>query len=138
MSKSLDNSICSVRHGGRSRVEAQAGLHGPAENPRHRPRPPGRMRGDGLSPEIPPEDADAVEAECRGGRLGCVAHKKSMTAVLNGFLDPFREKRARYEADPGLSTTFSRTATGARARRRRPPWPRSGRRCTWGRFLPRH
>jgi tryptophanyl-tRNA synthetase len=49
-----------------------------------------------------PADADAVEAECHGGRLGCVAHKKSMTAVLNGFLDPFREKRARYEADPGL------------------------------------
>jgi tryptophanyl-tRNA synthetase len=44
-------------------------------------------------------DVAEVEADCRGGKLGCVAHKKQMAAVLNGYLEPFREKRARYEAD---------------------------------------
>lgn len=44
------------------------------------------------------EDLAQVEADCRGGRLGCVAHKKQMAKILIQFLEPFREKRAYYEA----------------------------------------
>ena len=35
---------------------------------------------------------------CRKGAIGCVACKKNLSAVLNDMMDPFREKRAYYEA----------------------------------------
>jgi len=49
-----------------------------------------------------PEDLAQVEADCRGGRLGCVAHKKQMAKILIHFLEPFRERRAYYEANRKL------------------------------------
>ena len=36
---------------------------------------------------------------CRSASIGCVACKKNLAAALNGLMDPFREKRARLEAD---------------------------------------
>ena len=39
---------------------------------------------------------------CRAAAIGCVACKKNLAAVLNGMLDPIREKRARFEADKGF------------------------------------
>jgi tryptophanyl-tRNA synthetase len=47
-------------------------------------------------------DVAQVEADCKAGKLGCVAHKKQMAAKLNTFLEPFREKRAHYESNPKL------------------------------------
>ena len=35
---------------------------------------------------------------CRKGAIGCVACKKLLSESLNTLLDPFREKRAYYEA----------------------------------------
>lgn len=35
---------------------------------------------------------------CRGAKIGCVACKKLLAARLNEMLEPFREKRAYYEA----------------------------------------
>ncbi len=35
---------------------------------------------------------------CRKGAIGCVACKKKLTESLNNLLDPFRERRAYYEA----------------------------------------
>jgi tryptophanyl-tRNA synthetase len=46
-----------------------------------------------------PSDAAQVEADCKAGKLGCVAHKKQMAAILNAFLEPFREKRSHYESN---------------------------------------
>ncbi len=36
---------------------------------------------------------------CKTAQIGCVACKKQLSAVINGMLDPFREKRAYYEAN---------------------------------------
>jgi tryptophanyl-tRNA synthetase len=47
-------------------------------------------------------DVTQIEADCKAGKLGCVAHKKQMAARLNTFLEPFREKRAHYESNPKL------------------------------------
>ena len=35
---------------------------------------------------------------CRSASIGCVACKKQLSEKLNAMLDPFREKRAYYEA----------------------------------------
>ena len=35
---------------------------------------------------------------CKNAEIGCVACKKLLTEKLNGLMDPFREKRAYYEA----------------------------------------
>ena len=44
-------------------------------------------------------DVAQVEADCRAGKLGCVAHKKQMAAILNAFLEPIRERRNHYETN---------------------------------------
>ncbi|GIV97197.1 MAG: hypothetical protein KatS3mg057_1854 [Herpetosiphonaceae bacterium] len=38
----------------------------------------------------------------RAGRVGDVEVKKKLAAAINNFLDPIRERRARFEAQPGL------------------------------------
>lgn len=43
------------------------------------------------------EYADICE-RCTAGTVGCVACKKRLAEKLNGLLDPFRERRAYYEA----------------------------------------
>jgi tryptophanyl-tRNA synthetase len=43
-------------------------------------------------------EAEEIGQLCREGKIGCVACKKRLNAVLNELLDPFREKRAYYEA----------------------------------------
>jgi tryptophanyl-tRNA synthetase len=46
-------------------------------------------------------EADAIAVECRAGRLGCVADKKHLAAVMAAALGPIRERRERWEKDPG-------------------------------------
>jgi len=45
-------------------------------------------------------EAEAVAVECRAGRLGCVADKKRLAAVMAEALGPIRERRASWEKDP--------------------------------------
>ena len=46
------------------------------------------------------ENAEAIGADCRAGRLGCVANKKNLAAILAEQLRPFRERRAELLAHP--------------------------------------
>ena len=46
------------------------------------------------------ENAEAIAADCRAGRLGCVADKKNLAAILSEQLRPFREKRQELLAHP--------------------------------------
>ena len=48
---------------------------------------------------------------CRNAAIGCVACKKNLAAALNGMLDPFREKRARLEADKGFVRDYVASGT---------------------------
>jgi len=52
--------------------------------------------------KIAPAETGQIEADCRGGKLGCVAHKKQTAALMDTFLAPFRERRRRYESDRSL------------------------------------
>lgn len=45
------------------------------------------------------ERAEAVARVCRAGQVGCTACKGELAEVLNGFLQPFRERRAAFEPD---------------------------------------
>jgi len=46
------------------------------------------------------ENAEAIGIDCRAGRLGCVANKKNLAAILTEQLRPFREKRQELLAHP--------------------------------------
>ena len=46
------------------------------------------------------ENAEAIGADCRAGRLGCVANKRNLSAILSERLRPFREKRQELLAHP--------------------------------------
>lgn len=48
-----------------------------------------------------PLEAPEVCESCKNATIGCVACKKRMNAILNGLLDPFREKRHYYEEHKG-------------------------------------
>lgn len=47
-------------------------------------------------------EVDDLKARYRMGTVGDVEVKQKLAAALNGFLDPIRERRAHYSADPGL------------------------------------
>ncbi len=46
-----------------------------------------------------PGEAATIAAECRAGRLGCVADKKRLAAVMAEVLAPIRERRETWAAD---------------------------------------
>ena len=48
------------------------------------------------------EEKDNVCSMCKNAAMGCVACKKLLNEKLNALLDPMRERRAKYEADPSL------------------------------------
>lgn len=48
------------------------------------------------------EEVDDLKRRYRRGRVGDVEVKQRLVRALNAFLDPIRERRARYEAQPGL------------------------------------
>ena len=45
---------------------------------------------------------EQVKQRYRQGRVGDVEVKQKLARAVNGFLEPMRERRARYEAKPGL------------------------------------
>jgi tryptophanyl-tRNA synthetase len=47
-------------------------------------------------------EVDELKERYRGGRVGDVEVKRRLTDALNRFLDPIRERRARFESRPGL------------------------------------
>jgi tryptophanyl-tRNA synthetase len=49
-----------------------------------------------------PTEVKQIESECRAGEIGCVACKKKLAACLNELIEPMRERRAKYEANPEL------------------------------------
>lgn len=45
-----------------------------------------------------PIGIEQIDKDCRGGKLGCVAHKKQVSKILSEYFAPFREKRVYYES----------------------------------------
>lgn len=46
-------------------------------------------------------EVEDLKTRYRAGRVGDVEVKEKLASALNAFLDPMRERRARYEAEPG-------------------------------------
>jgi tryptophanyl-tRNA synthetase len=44
---------------------------------------------------------DEIAKDCRAATLGCVQCKKDLAASINGVLEPMRERRMPFEAQPG-------------------------------------
>jgi tryptophanyl-tRNA synthetase len=68
---------------------------------------PGRVEGnpvfiyhDAFNPNV--DEINDFKERYRQGKVGDVAVKNSLAKALNNFLDPLRERRARYEAQPSL------------------------------------
>ena len=55
--------------------------------------------------------AEALESDCKAGKIGCVACKKVMIRALNELLEPMRERRRTYEQEPALVTQILRKGT---------------------------
>jgi len=68
---------------------------------------PGQVEGnpvfiyhDAFNPDR--DEVEALKARYRQGKVSDVEVKDKLARVINGFLDPIRERRARYEEMPGL------------------------------------
>lgn len=51
-----------------------------------------------FNPDFIPE----LRVQCETAGIGCVDCKKRLSAVLNSILEPMRERRLKYESEPGL------------------------------------
>ncbi|MCF3933090.1 tryptophan--tRNA ligase [Acuticoccus sp. M5D2P5] len=122
MSKSTGNSIPLSA----SADEIRAAVGRMYTDPGHlRAADPGRVEGnvvftylDAFAPDR--EDVEMLKAHYRRGGLGDMTVKRRLTDILVAFLDPIRERRARYAADPGevmrvlkAGTAAARTVTQA-------------------------
>ena len=45
------------------------------------------------------EDVERINTECRKAEIGCVACKRLLAENINKYFEPFREKRAKFEAN---------------------------------------
>jgi tryptophanyl-tRNA synthetase len=68
---------------------------------------PGRVEGnpvfiyhDAFNPDV--DEVNDLKERYRTGNVGDVEVKKKLARAINSFLDPLRERRAKYEAQPGL------------------------------------
>ncbi|MBI2913976.1 MAG: tryptophan--tRNA ligase, partial [Chloroflexi bacterium] len=61
------------------------------------------------------EEVEELKRRYRRGKVGDVEVKRKLAAALNRFLDPIRERRARFAAQPGLVDEIIREGS-ARAR----------------------
>jgi tryptophanyl-tRNA synthetase len=103
-SKSLDNVIYLSDDG--ATVERK--VRGMYTDPRRvRADIPGQVKEnpvfiyhDAFNPDR--DEVEDLKERYRRGKVGDVEVKKKLTQAINGFLDPIRERRARYAAQPGL------------------------------------
>ncbi len=68
---------------------------------------PGRVEGnpvfiyhDAFNPDV--DEVSNLKEQYRQGKVGDVEVKRRLARAINSFLVPLRERRARYEAQPGL------------------------------------
>jgi tryptophanyl-tRNA synthetase len=103
MSKSLGNAIALSDEPGEVRRKVMGMYTDPN---RVRADVPGTVEGnpvfayhDVFNPDR--SEVDDLKARYRGGKVGDVEVKEKLATALNDFLEPIRERRARYEADAG-------------------------------------
>jgi tryptophanyl-tRNA synthetase len=104
MSKSLGNAILL---GDSSAVVRQRVMQMYTDPNRIRADVPGTVEGnpvfiyhDAFNPNT--DEIDDLKTRYRAGKVGDVEVKKKLFAALDTFLEPFRERRARYEGTPDV------------------------------------
>jgi len=55
---------------------------------------------DAFNPNL--DEVNDLKERYRKGRVGDVEVKKKLARALDAFLEPMRERRARYQSQPGL------------------------------------
>ncbi len=98
MSKSLDNSIYMSDSPEEIEKKCMTAYTDPQKIRLSDPGNPDGCVIFALQKKFHPDNIKQIEKDCRGGKLGCVAHKKEVAQQIADFLGPFREKRAYYEA----------------------------------------
>lgn len=106
MGKSLGNAIFLTD----SLEEVEKKVMGMYTDPKRiHPTDPGTVEGNpvfiylnAFSTEGDKAQVTSYENQYRQGQVGDIEVKKYLTKVLNNFLDPIRENRARFERDPEL------------------------------------
>ncbi len=104
MSKSLDNAIY-LSDDAETVKRKVAGMY--TDPTRIRADIPGRVEGnpvfiyhDAFNPDV--DEVNDLKERYRLGKVGDVEVKRKLARALNSFLEPIRERRARYETSPGL------------------------------------
>lgn len=104
MSKSLNNGIF-LSDDAKTVTEKVRGMY--TDPNRIRADIPGRVEGnpvfiyhDAFNPNI--DEVNDLKDRYQRGAVGDVEVKKKLAAAINAFLEPMRERRARYEAQPGI------------------------------------
>jgi len=118
MSKSLNNAIDLADDAATVKRKVMGMYTDPA---RIRATDPGKVEGnpvfayhDAFNLDL--AEVEELKARYRAGKVGDVEVKQRLVAVLETFLDPIRERRARYEGAPKLVDEIVRTGS-ERARR---------------------
>lgn len=104
MSKSLGNSIL-LSDDAKTVEQKVRGMY--TDPNRIRPDIPGRVEGnpvfiyhDAFNPNT--EEVNDLKDRYRQGKVGDVEVKRKLAAAINNFLDPIRERRAQFEAQPRI------------------------------------
>jgi tryptophanyl-tRNA synthetase len=104
MSKSLDNAIF-LSDDEETVVRKVMSMY--TDPRRVRADIPGRVEGnpvfayhEAFNPDV--AEVNDLKERYRQGRVGDVEVKRKLARALNNFLDPLRQRRAEYEAQPGL------------------------------------
>jgi tryptophanyl-tRNA synthetase len=103
MSKSLDNAIWIRDDEEATRLGVRGFITDPQKLRRGDPGRPEICPIFALHQTFSPEDVEAVEATCRTGELGCVDCKTLLADHVVERFAPFRERRAEFEARPGVA-----------------------------------
>jgi len=103
-SKSLDNVIY-LSDDAQTVARKVRGMY--TDSRRVRADIPGQIEGnpvfiyhDAFNPDR--DEVEDLKERYRRGKVGDVEVKEKLTQAINGFLDPIRERRARYATQPGL------------------------------------
>ena len=99
MSKSLDNHIEIAATPDEIWQRVRTMVTDPARQYRNDPGHPEVCNVFSLHGFVSADEVDQIEADCRSAAIGCVDCKKRFAKNLSDHFAPFRERRARFDAD---------------------------------------
>jgi tryptophanyl-tRNA synthetase len=100
MSKSLDNHIEIAASPDEIWQRVRMMVTDPARKYRDDPGHPEVCNVFALHGYFSADEVDQIEVDCRSAAIGCVDCKKKFARHLSDYFAPFRERRARFAADP--------------------------------------